>query len=327
MPDARDDARRRGYRESGRRGPGSRANRIWQAPRRRARRPGRHNPGVEAPLRKEPGPGAERYRTSGCEHEAGPEGQGGQGWGRRRRRDRGGPWLSTSGTGCYRGEMPGPCPLVESSVVSPLLLIASGAVIGALVAPGERWQPVPMERARVGFAPSRGRGVRFSIASRSDLEGGPNASRLHRRWPLGFRGRGTRGRPPALHCEIALAHPHLGVGPARHLEGDRAPASVGVPLGSVGEEVVVLELLGDRLEDPDEVAHLVGEEEGTPRLLGDLLHEAAGAAPEKAGLALEGDAVDGRFHGPRVVDHLALRGRARVVVAVGEHHHRLPPRL
>ncbi len=73
-------------------------------------------------------------------------------------------WLSTSGTGCYRGEMPGPCPLVESSVVSPLLLIASGAVIGALVAPGERWQPVPMERARVGFAPSRGRGVRFSIA-------------------------------------------------------------------------------------------------------------------------------------------------------------------
>jgi hypothetical protein len=73
-------------------------------------------------------------------------------------------WLSTSGTGCYRGESPGPCPLVEKSVVSPFLLVASGAVFGALVAPGERWQPVPTERARVGLAPTRGRGVRVSIA-------------------------------------------------------------------------------------------------------------------------------------------------------------------
>ena len=73
--------------------------------------------------------------------------------------------LAASGSGCYRGESPDPCPLLESSVVAtPLLLVAGGAVIGALVAPGERWQPLSTERARVGLAPTRGRGARVAIA-------------------------------------------------------------------------------------------------------------------------------------------------------------------
>jgi len=47
---------------------------------------------------------------------------------------------------------------------SALLLGAVGAGIGALVAPGEKWETVPNDRLRVAVGPTRGGGVRFGVS-------------------------------------------------------------------------------------------------------------------------------------------------------------------
>jgi hypothetical protein len=74
--------------------------------------------------------------------------------------------LAASGTGCYRNEHPAnvPCPLVEGSTVTSWHLVAAGVVIGALVAPGERWEAIPSERVRVSLAASRSRGVGATVS-------------------------------------------------------------------------------------------------------------------------------------------------------------------
>ncbi len=65
---------------------------------------------------------------------------------------------------CYRSDPS--CPS-QPSVVSPgsrILLVTTGAVFGALIAPGERWQPARVERVKIGLAPTPGRGFGASVA-------------------------------------------------------------------------------------------------------------------------------------------------------------------
>ena len=50
--------------------------------------------------------------------------------------------------------------------VGALLLGAGGALIGAIVAPGEKWEAVTGDRMRVAVGPAPGGGVRF-VASLS----------------------------------------------------------------------------------------------------------------------------------------------------------------
>ena len=98
-------------------------------------------------------------------------------------------------------------------------------------------------------------------------------------------------------------------------------------LRRVGQQVVVVQLVGDAGEDLDQLADLVREEERPARLLRDLAQEAARAAAEQARLAADEHAVDGGLHRARVVDHLLLRHAARGVRAVGEDDDGLAPRL
>jgi len=53
----------------------------------------------------------------------------------------------------------------EVALVSAVLLVPLGAVIGALASPGERWGPVSSgHRVGVSLAPLRGRGIRAAIS-------------------------------------------------------------------------------------------------------------------------------------------------------------------
>lgn len=49
-------------------------------------------------------------------------------------------------------------------VAGALFSSAAGAGIGALIAPGEKWERVTRDRLRVAVAPTRGGGVRFGMS-------------------------------------------------------------------------------------------------------------------------------------------------------------------
>src|SRR5205085_12319135 len=100
-------------------------------------------------------------------------------------------------------------------------------------------------------------------------------------------GRGGGGRRATLRREIALADPQLGFPVREEADVDLAPGAVGEALGRVGQQVMVVQLVRDAAEDADQLADLVGEEVGAPRLLGDVPQEAAGAAREQPRLAAE----------------------------------------
>src|SRR3990172_2625874 len=97
-------------------------------------------------------------------------------------------------------------------------------------------------------------------------------------------------------------------------------------LRRVGEQVVVLELVGDGVEDLDQLPDLVRREEAPTGLLCDLAEKAPRAARHEA-QAAEADAVHGRLHRAGVGDDLAVPHRARGVGAVAEDDHRLAPGL
>src|SRR4030081_3280135 len=84
---------------------------------------------------------------------------------------------------------------------------------------------------------------------------------------------GGDGWPPPLDPEITLAHAHLDVLALAEPDLDLAPGPVRRPLGGISQQVVVVQLVGDAVEDLDQLADLVREEEGATRLLGDLAQE------------------------------------------------------
>jgi hypothetical protein len=48
--------------------------------------------------------------------------------------------------------------------MTAIIAVPAGAAIGALVAPGEKWEAVDGTRIRVEFAPTRGRGIAVRVA-------------------------------------------------------------------------------------------------------------------------------------------------------------------
>jgi len=52
------------------------------------------------------------------------------------------------------------------AVITGMALVPLGAVIGAIAAPGERWEPISVSRFGVTVAPVRGRGIAVSAAFR-----------------------------------------------------------------------------------------------------------------------------------------------------------------
>ena len=47
-----------------------------------------------------------------------------------------------------------------------MILVPLGTAVGAMVAPGERWESIPVSRFGVSVAPVRGRGIAVSAAFR-----------------------------------------------------------------------------------------------------------------------------------------------------------------
>jgi hypothetical protein len=52
----------------------------------------------------------------------------------------------------------------ETGLMTAILAVPVGALIGALAAPGEKWETVDVTRVRVGVAPTRGRGLEVRLA-------------------------------------------------------------------------------------------------------------------------------------------------------------------
>lgn len=51
-----------------------------------------------------------------------------------------------------------------TAALGMILLVPAGVVVGAIAAPGERWEPVRAKRVQVGLGPNRGRGVGASVS-------------------------------------------------------------------------------------------------------------------------------------------------------------------
>src|SRR5882672_565420 len=100
----------------------------------------------------------------------------------------------------------------------------------------------------------------------------------------GSVGGGRDGWPPPLDREIALAHADFGVLALAEPDLDLAPGPVRRTFWRVGQQVVVVQLVRDAVEDLDQLADLVGKEEGPAGLLRDLAQEPARAAREQARL-------------------------------------------
>jgi hypothetical protein len=54
----------------------------------------------------------------------------------------------------------------EVAVITGMALVPLGAVIGAMAAPGERWEPISVSRFGLSVAPVRGRGIAVSATLR-----------------------------------------------------------------------------------------------------------------------------------------------------------------
>jgi hypothetical protein len=75
---------------------------------------------------------------------------------------------ATSGPGCQGGEtgFAALCSLDEiGKPAGAILGVLSGAVLGAIVAPGSRWEKnVPLDHVRLSLGPTRGRGLGWSVS-------------------------------------------------------------------------------------------------------------------------------------------------------------------
>lgn len=52
----------------------------------------------------------------------------------------------------------------ETAVISAILFVPAGTLLGLVAAPGEKWEPSTPGRLRVGVAPMRGGGVRVGLS-------------------------------------------------------------------------------------------------------------------------------------------------------------------